>query len=191
MALRTERLVLDAPRESDIDAVFDACQDAELQRWVPIPSPYSHEDAEFFVRSYVPHGASSGRYAVWALRRDDRLIGIVEVRRDDAVGSASLGCWLAPAARGNGYMREAHRKVMEYALDPGGMGFTRLRWESIAGNEASLALALALGFSFEPGVSHEVEFRGEKRTAITGYRFRDSAGGQATRASPVADTPVS
>ena len=70
-ALRTERLVLDAPRESDIDAVFAACSDAVVQQWIPIPSPYTREDAEFFVRSYVPHGAASGRFCVWALRIDD------------------------------------------------------------------------------------------------------------------------
>jgi RimJ/RimL family protein N-acetyltransferase len=178
MALRTERLLLDAPRESDIDAVFAACQDAELQRWVPIPSPYTHEDAEFFVRSYVPHGTSSGRYSVWALRQDDRpLMGLVEVRKDDAPGSASLGCWLAPEARGKGYMREAHQRILEFALDPGGMDFTRVCWESLIGNEVSMKLALALGFSFDPDQSHEVEFRGEKRRAVSGFRFRESSAG--------------
>ncbi|HEV7813185.1 MAG TPA: GNAT family N-acetyltransferase, partial [Leifsonia sp.] len=68
--LRTERLVLDTPRESDVDAVFQACQDPEIRRWVPLPDPYTRESAEFFVRSYVAHGSASGSYTVWAIRID-------------------------------------------------------------------------------------------------------------------------
>ena len=174
IALRTERLVLDAPRESDIDAVQSACQDAELQRWVPVPAPYGREDAEFFVRDYVPHGEVSGRFTVWALRLDhEPLVGVVEVRKDDAEGSASIGCWLAPAARGHGYMHEAHERILPFALDPQGLDFTRLRWESLTGNDASMKLALALCFTFAPDSSHEVAFRGETRTAVSGYRYRD------------------
>ncbi|MEO7015233.1 MAG: GNAT family N-acetyltransferase, partial [Leifsonia sp.] len=126
-ALRTERLVLDAPRESDIDAVFAACSDAVVQQWIPIPSPYTREDAEFFVRSYVPHGKASGRFSVWAFRIDDGpLLGTIEVRKDEAAGSASVGCWQAPDARGHGYMREALARILSYAFAPEGLGLTRL-----------------------------------------------------------------
>lgn len=173
IALRTERLLLDAPRESDIDAVLDACQDAEVLRWIPLPKPYKREDAEFFVRDYAPHGETSGQFRVWAIRQDDQpLIGAIELRKDDAAGSASIGCWLAPAARGKGFMREAHERILPFALDPAGMGYTRLRWESIDGNGASMRLAVELGFTFDPSSSHEVDFRGEKRAALSGYRYR-------------------
>ena len=96
--LVTERLVLDAPRGEDVDAVFEACQDADTQRWVPLPTPYTRESAEFFVTAYCPHGIASGQYTVWALRdrATGRFEGVLEVRRDDAPGCASLGCWLAP-----------------------------------------------------------------------------------------------
>jgi RimJ/RimL family protein N-acetyltransferase len=176
--LRTERLVLDTPRESDVDAVFQACQDPEIRRWVPLPDPYTRESAEFFVRSYVAHGSASGSYTVWAIRiDDDPLIGVVEVRKDEGAGSASTGCWLAPAPRGHGYMREALKRVVEYALDPAGLGFTRLRWESLEGNEASRRLAESVGFVFEADAVHEVEFHGGPQTAIVGtLRSADGAG---------------
>lgn len=167
--LRTERLVLDAPRESDIDAVFAACQDPDIQRWIPIASPYTRENAEFFVRSYVPHGEASGRFVVWAYRiADGPLLGVAEVRKDEADGSASLGCWQAPDARGHGYMREALRRVLSHALAPDGLGFTRLRWEYLVGNEASKRLATDLGFVFTGAQAHTVEFRGESREAFFG-----------------------
>jgi RimJ/RimL family protein N-acetyltransferase len=176
--LRTERLVLDTPRESDVDAVFQACQDPEIRRWVPLPDPYTRESADFFVRSYVAHGSASGSYTVWAIRiDDDPLIGVVEVRKDQVAGSASTGCWLAPVARGHGFMGEALKRVAEHALDPAGLGFTRLRWESLEGNEASRRLAESVGFVFEADAAHEVEFHGEPQTAIVGtMRSADGAG---------------
>ncbi|WP_431277059.1 GNAT family N-acetyltransferase [Leifsonia poae] len=167
--LRTARLTLDMPRESDVDAVFRACQDPEILRWVPLPDPYTRESAEFFVRSYVSHGVASGRYNVWAIRIDDEpLIGVVEVRKDEAPGSASVGCWLSPIARDHGYMREALARVIEHALHPEGLGFTRLRWESLEGNISSTRLAESVGFAFDPASVHRVEFHGEQRTAVVG-----------------------
>lgn len=169
IALRTERLCLDAPRESDIDAVYRACQDADILRWIPLPNPYTVESAEFFVRSYVPHGEASGAFTVWALRIDDApLLGVVEVRRDRTVGSASVGCWLAADARGNGYMREGLARVVAFALDANGMAFTRLRWEHLDGNSASRRLAESVGFVFdeEPGSTRAF---GDERPARIGY----------------------
>src|SRR3954452_12857458 len=95
--LVTSRLVLDAPTDDDIPDVLEACQDAETQRWVPLPAPYTRESAEFFVRSYCPHGVASRRYTVWALHGRDggrfggRMLGALEVRKDERAGSASLG----------------------------------------------------------------------------------------------------
>lgn len=176
-ALRTARLVLDAPREADIPAVLDACQDAAIQRWLPLPSPYTAENAAFFVRDYCAHGLASGQYTVWAIRTapDTALSGVVEVRRDEAPGSASLGCWLAPSARGHGYMREALAEVARHALDPSGLGFSRLRWEMLAGNEVSLRLAQDAGFGFDPADGRAVDFRGERRATLVGYLYRDGA----------------
>ena len=179
IALRTERLLLDAPRESDVDAVFHACQDADIRRWIPLPDPYTVESAEFFIRSYVPHGEASGSFTVWALRiGDDPLLGVVEVRKDQAASSASLGCWLAEPARGNGYMHEALARVVAHAVDPEGMAYSRLRWEYLEGNESSKRLAESVGFVFEqaPGVTRAF---GEERPAWIGYLDAAAAAGPA------------
>ena len=173
--LLTSRLVLDQPGEADIPDVLDACQDAETRAWVPLPIPYTRESAEFFVRSYCPHGLASRRYTVWALHLSTggRMLGALEVRRDERAGSASLGCWSGPWARGRGYMREALVAVSRHALDPGGLGFERLNWEYVPGNESSRRLAEAAGFSFADGVRSVVELHGEPRAARVGTLRRD------------------
>ncbi|MFE4952022.1 GNAT family N-acetyltransferase [Leifsonia sp. NPDC056665] len=174
-ALRTARLVLDKPREGDIPAVLEACSDPELLRWVPLPEPYTIENAEFFVCSYCPHGLASGRFTVWAIREGDTapLLGAVEVRRDEAEGAASLGCWLTPSARRRGVMTEALSAVCAHALASDGLGFDRLHWEYLPGNEASRRLAERVGFDFSQAAPHTVDFRGEQREALTGVLRRD------------------
>ncbi len=178
-ALRTARLVLDTPRETDIPAVLQACSDPELLRWIPLPQPYTLENAEFFVRSYCPHGLASGRFTVWAVRQSDTLplVGVVEVRRDESAGAASVGCWLTPSARRRGVMTEALTAVCAYALAPDGLGFERLGWEYLPGNEASRRLADAVGFDFSAAEPHTVDFRGEEREALTGVLRRDGLRG--------------
>lgn len=178
-ALRTARLVLDSPRESDITAVFQACSDPDVLRWIPLPEPYTRQNAEFFVRSYSPHGLASGRFTVWAVREGETrpLVGVVEVRRDEAPGSASVGCWLTPAARRRGVMTEALTAVCAHALDPEGLGFERLHWEYLPGNEVSRHLAESVGFDFAGVEPHTVDFRDEQREALTGVLSRDRLGG--------------
>ncbi|AGW41353.1 acetyltransferase [Leifsonia xyli subsp. cynodontis DSM 46306] len=172
--LRTARLVLDEPREVDIVAVFEACQDAQTQRWVPLPRPYTRASAEFFVRSYCPHGAASGQYLVRALREAEALplVGVVEVRRDEAPGSASIGCWLAPDARGRGLMREALAAVCDNALAPApdGLGYTRLHWGHLIGNDRSRSLAESLGFDFSASERQRVAIDDEARELLIGVR---------------------
>lgn len=177
--LRTPRLVLDAPTDDDIPDVLAACLDAETQRWVPLPSPYTRESAEFFVRSYCPHGVASGDFHVWALRprTGGRMLGVVEVRRDEGPGSGTVGCWSGPWGRGHGYMREGLLAVTRHALDPAGLGFDRLRWVYVPGNDPSRRLAEAAGFGFEESKDRAVTLHGETLAARVGTLRRDDVGG--------------
>jgi RimJ/RimL family protein N-acetyltransferase len=43
--------------ESDAEAVYEACQDPEIQHWIPvIPRPYTREDAVAFVTGALKLG---------------------------------------------------------------------------------------------------------------------------------------
>ena len=42
-------LVLRTWLPEDLDALLQACQDPEIQRWTPLPSPYLPEHAELFL----------------------------------------------------------------------------------------------------------------------------------------------
>ncbi|MFT4201816.1 GNAT family N-acetyltransferase [Gordonia sp. (in: high G+C Gram-positive bacteria)] len=142
--LRTERLILRIPCESDVDAVFHACQDPDIQRFTLVPVPYRRSDAEHFVRVTATSPDSVTRVVTTA---SGRFVGCVGVAlRSEDVGS--LGYWCAPGQRGRGYLTEALAAVLDDAFDQGGLGLGVLEWSALPENVASARLAARLGFRF-------------------------------------------
>ena len=89
--VRSARLLLRPWRADDEDAVFRACQDPEIQRWIAlIPVPYTREDA----RSYVHRDGTGGTER----RAADCSVAIEVAGR--VVGSAGIG--FAPGRFGPG-----------------------------------------------------------------------------------------
>lgn len=147
--LRTARLILRAPAELDIDPIYQACQDPSIQRYTLVPVPYRRSDAEWFVRVNAADPAS----ATWLIEAaDGHLAGTIGVSLHtdpDHPDTGSLGYWCAPADRGNGYVREALRAVLECALTPvadGGLGLERVTWRALCDNVASARAAASVGF---------------------------------------------
>ncbi|MBP0454294.1 GNAT family N-acetyltransferase [Kitasatospora sp. RG8] len=162
--LGTERLILRAPQESDVDAIFEACQDAEIQRWTVVPSPYRREDAEFFVNDLAPDGRRTGDNLVWCVfeRGTGALVGSQGlVRCPGRPGTAEVGWWAVKEFRGRGYTVEAAREVARYGLTE--LGMRRLEWVAYVGNEGSRAVAEKVGFRFEGTLRSFAEQRGEFR----------------------------
>src|SRR5699024_11747350 len=80
VVLETERLRLRAFLESDVDDVYKACSDPELQKWLPIPRPgvpYTREDAELWRVRHAPSMRTSGEAEQCAVTELDigRVVG--------------------------------------------------------------------------------------------------------------------
>ncbi|HWS51146.1 MAG TPA: GNAT family N-acetyltransferase [Microbacterium sp.] len=162
-SLTTERLVLRTPTEADVDAITEACQDPEIQRWTTVPRPYTRDDAVGFVR-LIGEWWEDGSQAVWCAYRNDELIasiGLHHIVDHAAGGHAELGYWVKASARGNGYLVEAARAVVEWGFAE--LGLARIRWQAVVGNVASARAARALGFRYE----------GLQRQALVSPRGRD------------------
>ena len=161
--LHTARLVLRAPVDADVDAITEACQDPEIPRWTPIPSPYGRSDAEGYVR-LVAQGWANGTEAVWVAHADGVLVASIGLHRITAHatgGDAELGYWVAAPARGQGYLTEAARAVLDWGFTE--LGLARIAWRATVGNIASARGARALGFRYE----------GTQRQSLTSPRGRD------------------
>lgn len=162
VTLTTDRLVLRAPDASDVDAIAEACQDPEIQRWTTVPSPYARTDAEEFVR-LVGGWWAEGSETVWALRLDEALVGMIglhHIAAHRAGGRAELGFWVTAAARGRGYVVEAASAVIDWGLAE--LGLARIEWRAVAGNVASAKAARALGFRYE-GLLRQAFASGDRR----------------------------
>lgn len=147
VVLRTARLELSVPRVGDIDAIHEACQDADTQRYTTVPSPYERHHAEEFIPRVADQWAE-GVHLTWAIREGDVLAGTVGLYRIDA-GAGELGYWISPWSRRRGLITEASRAVLDWGFAPSGAALRRIEWRAVAGNTPSARAARALGFRYE------------------------------------------
>ncbi|HEX5857948.1 MAG TPA: GNAT family N-acetyltransferase, partial [Microbacterium sp.] len=131
VTLTTPRLVLAPPAEADIEAITAGCQDPEVSRYTPVPSPYERHHAEDFVKKTVEWW-ESGTDCVWAIHAGDEFAGMVGLHRIKGA-EAEIGYWMSPGARGKGYLTEAARAAIDFAFgDP--LDLARLEWRAVVGN---------------------------------------------------------
>jgi len=154
--LATDRVRLSVPTAADVDRVAEICADPDIARWTTVPSPYTREDAVGFVESFVADGWAQEKDFTWAVRApgdaDGPVLGMVGISREGAPGAqpaGELGFWCAPDARGRGLTTEAARLVVDWAVDPEGLGLGVVRWRANVGNWASRRVAWKLGFTYE------------------------------------------
>lgn len=140
--LSAGELILDLPTEADIPLVAEYCQDPLFEKFLTIPWPYSHADAEFFVREVVHGGWSGGDELTWAIRHEGKFLGVVSVRESNSM----IGYWIGAEHRGAGHMSRAVRAVIDWVFESGWSD--TVRWEARIGNTGSLALARTLGFQY-------------------------------------------
>lgn len=147
VVLSTERLVLSVPTESDIDAIYAGCQDADIRRFTTMPSPYERTDAEEFIPRVAQEWAGDTAQT-WAIRHGDQLVGMIGLYRIGN-GAAELGYWVAATARGRGVLTEAAKAVVDWGFASYGLGLQRIEWRAVVGNTASARAARRLGFRYE------------------------------------------
>ncbi|MEV6332544.1 GNAT family N-acetyltransferase [Streptomyces sp. NPDC051909] len=148
ITLATARLRLRPFTPDDVDPVYEACQDPDIQRWTQVPSPYTREDAEFFVTRIVPDGwraDSDYAFAVEPLEGGPLVAAIGLHARGE--GIREVGFWTAREHRGRGYVTEAVGALAHWAF--ASLGVHRLLWRAEVGNAPSRAVAERAGFVVE------------------------------------------
>lgn len=177
--LTTTRLMLSPPTDGDVDAIHEACQDPDTQRYTTVPSPYERHHAEQFP-ARVAREWDEGTSLTWAMREGDALVGMIGLHGLDGTGAAELGYWVSPWSRRRGLVVEAARAVLDWGFAPTspegqgesagegqgeGAALQRIEWRAVVGNLGSARAARALGFRYE----------GMLRRGIAGTPTRDDA----------------
>jgi RimJ/RimL family protein N-acetyltransferase len=180
-------VILRIPRTSDAEAVAAACSDPEIARWIPIPVPYSLDDALGFIDG-ARDGWASGTDLTFAIeeRASAMLVGMIGLHGVERPGRAAVGYWLAPGARGRGLATRAVRLITGWAFaDP---ALQRLELMTLVGNDASGRVALRAGFRFEGILRRYLPFRETLVDAVMYAIVRDPGEGDA--ATGTADDPL-
>lgn len=143
VVLRSERLVLDLPVETDSELVAHYCADPLFLKYLTTPWPYTMEHARAFLTEYVPVAWESGDELTWAIRRSvgAPLLGVIGLRRGN-----EIGFWLGAEHRGEALMAEAASAVCQWALGGAIPDAEWVLWRANEGNRASAHVARAAGF---------------------------------------------
>lgn len=135
-------------RVVDAQAVVDAFQDPEIQRW-HVRKADSVEEAREWIEGWQSSWhRESGCH--WALVEadGDRLLGRVSLKSFDlADGKCEVAYWTVRAARGRGVCTRAVRTMARWAVGQG--GFHRLELDHSTANLASCRVAFKAGFEEE------------------------------------------
>ena len=156
--LRSERILLRRYRRTDAPAVAEACRDQLIQRWLPLPSPYTEADAVTWCTEIAPRFRETGEGIEWAAirRADERLIGSIGLKRTDwRARSSEIGYWVAPWARGEELAVEAVVTVARWLLLE--QRFERMVLRAATGNHPSQRVAEKAGMIRE-GVARSAGF---------------------------------
>ena len=146
----------------DVPAIVDACNDPEIQHWIPtVPRPYTDEDARAFVRGEVT-GIGQRQFAI---TEDGRVVGSIGLGINESSNNAAIGYWCVPGARGRGLTTRALRLLSRHALED--LGVQRLELITDPDNHASQRVAEKVGFRRE-GVlrSHLLHPDGRRRDSV-------------------------
>jgi RimJ/RimL family protein N-acetyltransferase len=130
-------------REEDVDAIVAACQDADIQHWIPIiPRPYRDEHALAFVRGEI-EDVGEHQYAIELGGDVAGAIGMTVNRNR----TGHIGYWCVPDARGRGIVTRALRLLSRYAFDE--ISLQRLELITDPDNVASQRVAEKAGYRRE------------------------------------------
>ncbi|MFE4216826.1 GNAT family N-acetyltransferase [Streptomyces sp. NPDC056844] len=151
---------------SDLPLVREAAQDDYIPLVTTIPSPYSDEAAEAYVRRQWERAARGEGYPFAIARtRDRRPVGSIGLwLADVAQGRATLGYWMTAPVRGQGVAGAALRTVTTWALHE--LRIPRVQLLVEPWNTASVRTAESAGYRREGLMRGWQEVGGRRRDML-------------------------
>lgn len=158
MELRANGLVLRPWKLEDAPALVEACNDPEIERWLPvIPSPYSEADAETYIDQSRESWEKGDSFNFAILDAETgRLAGSISMRTK-RFRTGHLGYWVAREARGRGVAPEALRTLCRWAVET--LDVQRLELLTDVDNRGSQRVAEKADFQREGILRSSLEYR--------------------------------
>jgi [ribosomal protein S5]-alanine N-acetyltransferase len=137
--------------ETDIDAIFAACQDPLIPAFTTVPANYTLDHAIEFVRS-DPFSFAERRELRFVIdygNGDDmKFAGVISLHTINIKNhTAEIGYWMEKSMRGKGIGTSAAKIITDYGLRT--LGFRRIDGLADVDNAASQKLLLSAGYEKE------------------------------------------
>ena len=116
--LRTERLILNQPKNSDLKKITEILNsEVYSKNTVNIPSPYTDKSAEFWLRLSEEGFINENQY-VFAIRlkNSEEIIGGIDLGIDKRFNKAELGYWIDQRFWNIGYATESVKAVIDFGF---------------------------------------------------------------------------
>lgn len=152
-------LLLRAWAVGDVDVVREAAGDPYIPLITSVPPEYSEKEGVAFVERQWLRATSGAGYSFVIV--GERPVGQIGLwPRGD--GTATIGYWVAPPARGKGVARTALPAIRDWGFEV--VGLTRLELHVEPWNAASVRTAEGAGFRRDGVLSREIG--GESREML-------------------------
>jgi [ribosomal protein S5]-alanine N-acetyltransferase len=144
--IATDRVVLRPWKAEDAPHVVEYANDREWGRYLPVPFPYSLQDAEQFIASQMllDHTAAFA----WAIEHEGRPVGGVNLHLEWNGRIAEIDYAVARRLWGRGLATEVARALLDAAFGSGPI-VNRVRASADPRNAASTRVLQKVGMKFE------------------------------------------
>jgi [ribosomal protein S5]-alanine N-acetyltransferase len=137
--------------DSDIDAIFHACQDPLIPAFTTVPADYTIDHAIEFVRS-DPFSLAERRELRFIVEfgngSEKKFAGVISLHTINIKNhTAEVGYWMEKAMRGKGIATTAVSMITDYGFTT--IGFRRIEGLADFDNEASQKVLMKAGFEKE------------------------------------------
>lgn len=149
--LQYGRYTLRPPVDSDVNAIFQACQDPLIPRFTTVPANYTMAHALDYVQR-VPASIEMQREIPFVIEfgvgDEKEFAGVISLHTISIDNHrAEIGYWMAKAMRGKGIGTMATKMITDYGFDT--LGFKRIEAAVDTDNTASQKLLTSAGYERE------------------------------------------
>jgi len=145
-------LTLRPSQESDIESIYQACQDPLISHFTTVPANYTLEHAQSFVRQLDPEGLQNKREIRFIIETNQgaapSLAGVISFHSPNFNNKvAEIGYWIAKEHRGKSIGTTAVKVLTNFGFET--MGWNRIEAMIDHDNEASKKVVTRAGYEHE------------------------------------------
>lgn len=150
----------------DQEAIFIAGNDDEMQKWFPLPSPYTMTNAKSFF-DFADQRKMNGSGLISAIEYEGKFAGVVDIKKADwRARCCEIGYWGSPWVRGKGITSVALLMVSQWIFRE--VGFQRIEVRIAPENLASQRVAEKARYVRE-GIARNAGFTNNGRLDLIIY----------------------